>query len=89
VAVVEHAAELVVHGRHVGLGLGEGGVRGRDVLGGGDGVLGAGMLVVPRSYGAGRTSWTRMAVLFVGARICLIKLRERRKGRSEHIRYEG
>jgi hypothetical protein len=79
VGVVEHAAELVVRGRHVGLGLGDGRVRGRGELGGGDGVLG--VSVVPRAYGAGRTSWT---VLCLGARICIIELWKRREsGGSE------
>ena len=75
--VVEHAAELVVRGRHVGLGLGDGRVRGRGELGGWDGALG--VSVVPRAYGAGRTSWT---ALCVGARIYLIKLRRKREERA-------
>jgi len=83
--VVEHAAELVVRGRHVRLGLGDGRVRGRGKLGGGDGVLG--VSAVPRAYGAGRTSWT---VLCVGARICLIKLRKSGKAVvSKYIEYES
>jgi hypothetical protein len=57
-------------GRHVGLELGDDRVCGLCVLGGGDGMLV--VLVVPRAYGAGRTSW---AILCVDARICPVKLK--------------